>query len=336
MQYTARSPAKLILSGEHAVLYGCPALSLAIDLPTECRFILDANESTQFDLQINLLNYTSQQAWKQAEWQSEANQVQTRYAQYQAGQIPIQKVCAKPTDLLLLCFDVFFCEVGPLASAQAVLSVESKSWMGRGLGSSAAVIVSVLSVLAQAYRAQTGVDVKDRLFDLARRIESFQHGRSSGLDPATIRQGGLIRYQLDQPLQALPLPNLNGWLVDTGAPESATGACVDWVRSRFADQSGLWREFAECTESIQQACLNGDTRQLGFAIQQNQRLLQRIGVVPNRVVAFIERLAELGLSAKVCGAGAIAGDAAGVVLAVGEANPQALCERYGYRCQSIH
>ena len=49
-------------------------------------------------------------------------------------------------------------------------------------------------------------------------------------------------------------------------------------------------------------------------IRANHRLLTRIGVVPAALIRFAEQIEQLGGAAKVCGAGAVSGDAGGLIV----------------------
>ncbi len=50
------------------------------------------------------------------------------------------------------------------------------------------------------------------------------------------------------------------------------------------------------------------------AVRAHQSLLNQIGVVPAKVQAFIEEIEHSGGAAKICGAGAVGWDAAGMVI----------------------
>ena len=67
-------------------------------------------------------------------------------------------------------------------------------------------------------------------------------------------------------------------------------------------------------------------------ISQNHALLVKIGVVPVAVQSFITDIQHIGGAAKICGAGSIAGNKAGVVLVVtqDEAALKELCSQYHY------
>ena len=321
-------PAKLILSGEHAVLYGAPALSLAIDLPTQCT--LDFKAANQSKIEIHLLDYQQHQAWSFNQAWQQAQVIATRYHQFQQQQLGIRQVCQSPFDLVLLCL-FYVNQCSPLTPGHWRLEIQSNAWVGRGLGSSAAVIVSVLAALFK----QQQLDDPNALLQMAKTIESYQHGQSSGLDPITIFHGGLLRYQRGEALQHLPNHPLQAWLIDSGEPQSTTGECVAAVKTHYAQDTTLWQRFADCTQLMHLAWLQQNQAALKQAVHINQQLLTTIGVVPPKVTAFIAALQQQDLAAKICGAGSINGDAAGVIMAIGLNDPSDLCRQWGYRCQAI-
>ena len=52
-------------------------------------------------------------------------------------------------------------------------------------------------------------------------------------------------------------------------------------------------------------------------IQKNHALLCQIGVVPDAIQEMIDAIEKLGAAAKICGAGALSGNAAGLLWIVG-------------------
>ncbi len=71
------------------------------------------------------------------------------------------------------------------------------------------------------------------------------------------------------------------------------------------------------------------------SIRANHRLLQKIGVVPTKVANFIADIESSGGAAKICGAGAITGDNAGVVLLLADPGITEIAQRYGYELQTL-
>ncbi|MDX1797003.1 MAG: hypothetical protein R3219_09775, partial [Hydrogenovibrio sp.] len=175
------------------------------------------------------------------------------------------------------------------------------------------------------------------LLALAKTIEARQHGKSSGIDPATIFHGGLLHYQTDHPFQPLEAHSFSGWLIDTGTPEPTTGQVVNFVRNQFPQSHPIWKRFAQTTEAIESAWQDQNSELLRAGIRDNESLLEELQVVPEKVQHFIHELQQTpNHAAKICGAGSHKGTQGGVLLCLSPAAPLALCKRYGYNCIAIN
>jgi mevalonate kinase len=327
-----QAPAKLILSGEHAVLYDCPALAVAIDLPTQVSLHFDEQAPAGLHLDLADLQH---QAW--LSWDEVISRKQTldsRYDAFQRGQRPINRLLTRPSDLVVLALTSQPLPNSVLQQA-CMLKLSSQSWMGRGLGSSAACLLAMLA----AWQTFTAVDStrpldRNRLIQEAQHLENWQHGCSSGLDPSIIAQGGVGRFERATGLIPLSSWPLNAWLIDTGAPTSSTGDCVTEVARRFDASAGIWREFKQVTEQMQQAWLSQDLAGLQQQLNANHQLLVNLGVVPSALAEPIAQLQRHG-GVKLCGAGSVSGDAGGVLLYVGDSSPAAVCDQQGWRCHAV-
>ncbi|NPA72142.1 MAG: hypothetical protein GXO35_04860, partial [Gammaproteobacteria bacterium] len=242
----------------------------------------------------------------------------------------IQAVLSKPIDLILVTlyhFNLLF----PIKQGAWQLNIRSQAPIGRGLGSSAAVILSILGNLIEHHKVS--LSSRERLA-LAQRIESRQHGTSSGIDPATMIHGGLLQYQTGSKIIKLPAHQLNAWLIDTGAPDSRTGECVEHVKT-LNDRID-WQAFNKTTNTLIQALSDNKVEQFKQGIRQNHQLLILLGVVPSHIQIFIESLHQThDAAAKICGAGAVYGDKAGMVICFSQQPPSGLCHDYGFSCEAI-
>jgi mevalonate kinase len=330
MQTLCSVPAKLILSGEHAVLYKCPALSMAIQLHTQCKCSFTPSQTNS--VTIELADYQQKHCLPANLCHKMAVDIESRYTLFENEHAAIQSVLAKPLDLILCTlhhFDLFH----NIKKGEWTFTISSDIPVGRGLGSSAAVIVSLLNSLLIHHDIKTN---KKTLLALARKVESRQHGKSSGIDPATIIFGGLLEFHANKATKKHKVHNFKSWLIDTGSPESTTGQTVIDVRNHFANDSALWKNFAKATQEITQAWSIEDSAALKLGIKQNEMLLEQIGVVPKKVQNFIRELtAQYQAAAKICGAGSIKGEYAGSLLCISEQPPKELCEKYGYHYQPI-
>jgi mevalonate kinase len=213
------------------------------------------------------------------------------------------------------------------------IHLQSDIPVGCGMGSSAATILCISHALA----CYLGMDVSREFFlRLGIEAENLQHGYSSGLDLRICQEGGCLLAENGQ-FMLRPIPTLFPlYLVNTGAPITTTGECVAAVRHHFATPH-LVDAFAAVTYAIDKT-FNGNPAdknafsELRRAVRKNHILLDHIGVVPEKVRAFIAAIEQLGGAAKICGSGAVSGQSAGVLLLILETTDQLadLCKQYGY------
>lgn len=320
----AISPAKLIISGEHAVVYGNPALAMTVD-----RFInVEANllERPILSLEGILLPNT------QIHMHDALNHyqvLQSRYERYLNHHASIEHVSVTPYDLVL------FSTFQALQANQLVelntglrLKFESRIPVGCGLGSSAATICAIIYAVMKISGIQPNSDI---VFPLALNAEHLQHGRSSGLDIKTVLTGGSVLFDKNNQKKRV-LPSLPFYLVNTGRPLSSTGECVSQAQI-FFKRPRLLDTFAEVTRAIDEALSKNNTDNLIQAMRKNHQLLCQIGVVPLKVQQFIATIEQLGGSAKICGAGSVKGDAGGMCLVICNKPIEGLCLKYGYEIE---
>ena len=175
----------------------------------------------------------------------------------------------------------------------------------------------------------------ESLFQIALEAENMQHGYSSGLDLRVALQGGGVFVE-NQTLSSRTLPVMSWYLVNTGIPSSSTGECVEKVSPLFQDAT-LRGAFGQVTRAMDQAIMEVNTKAFQETLRDNHALLHRIGVVPGRVNQFIADIELAGGAAKICGAGAVSGSSAGVVLVmIDDADYlKTVCGHYNYDFFSI-
>jgi mevalonate kinase len=317
------APGKLILSGEHAVVYGHPALAMAVNRYVTATATPQAAQHISFDLSD--LSY--QRRLSLTSLNSLKNRIKLKYQRFVNGDFKIRDVLQKPVELAQFAFSLFF-EVLNIKLTQGIkIRVESTIPMGCGMGSSAATVLSIVHAIA----SHLSVEIPPEIFlRLGREAESMQHGYSSGLDLQVSMHGGCLFMQGKQIYQRA-IPDLPLYLVNTGLPETSTGECVVVAADLFKT-SAIGTDFAAVTRAMDQAFSDKNLRAAMDAIQRNHDLLVNINVVPAQVQQFIAEVEELGGAAKICGAGAVLGSKAGMVLVVteNEAELIGLCHRYHY------
>ena len=237
-------PGKIILAGEHAVVYGRPALVAAIDKRITVK--IDSEKTSQ-------------------------------------------KISG------LVRFAVAACMKYLTRSRQDFnIAINSELPVGCGLGSSAALVTALVwALLPQA-------SLKDKN-QLVKKIEDYQHGKSSGVDQTIVREGGFLRFQKGV-FQPIKLSIKQVILINSGRPKESTGDMVKMVA-----EGNYQKEFKQIGELV-----NHWKPEL---IEANELLLEKIGIVGVKAKTMIRKIVISGGMAKVCGAGGIKAGS-GMLLAV--------------------
>ena len=314
---------KLILSGEHAVVYDNPALAVPVNHAVKASvhscaspvIQLEWPNSRSKDIKITSLPLLM-------------NDIDQRYTHYLNKKININAVLNGAHEL---CF-----YTAAIATQRCkafnhhsgiVISLSSTVPMGVGMGSSAATIVSILTAICQYFNQHLS---KRETFTLARQVEHLQHGHSSGLDIYTVLQDDLVLYQQQSGISKQLHPNHALFIVNTGQPQQQSGECVNHAKHYFRDPQ-LLAEFNTVTLAMTSALEQSQAEPVKQAIKANHRLLTHIGVVPAKICQFIKTIEQQQGAAKISGAGSVTGSQAGCVIAMADsAFLEQLCRAYHF------
>jgi mevalonate kinase len=321
MKATSSAPGKIILSGEHAVVYGKPALITAVASFVQCEVTPSLTGGLSFGSD-SFATYTT----TAEELRSRRIKVLEDWERFGAGQIAIIDVLSRNNELQSLCWAELDADYPDRVSPMSAVNVSSELPVGCGMGSSAAVCAAALSALAVASDVTLQ---KQELYQLCLRLERFQHGTPSGADPYIAVHGGSVLFEKDGGATPVGLPAVPLHIVQTGQPAATTGEAVSEVRGTHGN-SPIWDQFASITKRLSESIRAGDSAETIRSIRENHRLLVEIGVVPKRVQEFVDDVESTGGAAKISGAGTIRGDAAGAVLVCTQHVPDELCDEYGY------
>ena len=322
----AVAPGKLILSGEHSVVYGKPAIAMAIDRSAVFELTPQAGDEVSFDLpgeaESNSLTVMALRDLKR--------RVDKKYHEFLRGEMGIGYVLGAPIDLFRFAFIHTLDGLHRKLDSGVVMKLRSSIPVGCGMGSSAATVLSEIRALGHYLR----VDFKpDWYYEYSLEAEKLQHGKPSGVDSYISLHGGCASFK-DGVARPMSLPRMKMFMVQTGIPESTTGECVMEVERKMRS-SAIWSEFEDVTIAFEQAIRSNDGQKLHWLVRENNRLLVAIGVVPVRVQRFICEIERWGGSAKICGAGSVVGNNAGVVLVFAETPPAELCAKHGYAVSPV-
>ncbi|HSW68767.1 MAG TPA: mevalonate kinase [Gammaproteobacteria bacterium] len=317
------APGKLILSGEHAVVYGKPALAMAVNRYATAFVSPQLLPLVSFDLSDlsyeHGLTFTALNCLK--------GRIKQNYQRFISGDFKIRDVLQKPVELAQFAFSLFL-ETLNLKLTQGIkIRVQSDIPIGCGMGSSAATVLSIVHAIAHHLQIELS---EETFFRLSLEAENMQHGYSSGLDLQVSMHGGCVLVKNGQTFQRC-VPTFPMYLINTGTPKTTTGECVAHAASYFK-QSTIGDDFAAVTEAMDTALQANDYAEIKRVLSLNHELLVKIDVVPLKVQQFISEIKKFSGAAKICGAGAVFGEKGGIVLVLTE-NYDALmklCAEYHY------
>jgi len=122
------------------------------------------------------------------------------------------------------------------------------------------------------------------------------------------------------------------FLIDTGRPKETTGEMVALVSTKYKEQSTkfdkLFAENEQQTKRVAKALKEGNEKELIDAIRVGERTLEGMGVVSKKVIPLIRKIERAGGAAKILGGG---GKADGVwFLLCHHSNPKVVKEKKQY------
>lgn len=322
----AIAPGKLILSGEHAVVYGRPALAMAIDRCAQSVIAPGAADLVSF----NLLDLKEHDSFTLRALNELRARLARNYQLFLNGELGIRDVLHKPIELFEFAFITVLDGLHLKFGEGLDIQTRSNIPIGCGMGSSAATVLSMLRAIGHYFRVEFR---PDWFLKYSLDAEKLQHGFPSGVDSYISLHGGCALFR-DGKADSVPLPRLRLYLVNTGTPAATTGECVVAVKQQFGRDT-IWNDFEAVTLEIEKALRGNDRDVFRRMLGENQRLLERIGVVPEKVRRFVRDIEAQDGAAKVCGAGSVLGDNGGMVLVIAEKPPLELCKQYGYELLTV-
>jgi mevalonate kinase len=289
---TGHAPGKLILVGEHAVVYGAPAIAVPVSAMAATASVWPADRS-------------SGRRGSDGEAGAPVAQGPSIEAHFPPEEQRSPLHLGPGDD-------------GPLpAVARAALQrfppgVDPSGWRitlhstippGRGLGSSAAVAVA----LARALLGAAGVDDPQAVPEATLAGEAEVHGRPSGIDHHTILAGATTWLEAGRPSRlAVGLP-LELIIADTGA-RGSTGDLVAALAKRRAMRPATharWADrIARLAVDARRALASGQGAQLGRVLDANHLVLQAMRLSTPELDTLVAAARRHGAwGAKLSGAG---------------------------------
>ncbi|MEM7819585.1 MAG: mevalonate kinase [Candidatus Aenigmatarchaeota archaeon] len=301
---TVSSPGKVHLIGEHAVVYGEPAIIAAIGKRT----IVKAKKS-------NIVSYTDKRFNSTISWA--------------LGEV--KKTTEETINLWHSCFEKkdfselfkFIKNNGFMNYKKTIvgivlnklnimggvsLTIDSNIPIGAGLGSSSSLAVALVKAIAELYGKKISLD---KINEIAYELEKIIHGTPSGGDNSACCFGSLIWFRKAQPKneivslkKEIPYKLENFVLVYTKPPEKTTGELVQLVRNLDEKyRNKRVKKIGKLVYEMRDVLKKKNFERMKEIINENQKILAELGVSCKEIDKISKAVKKIGGAAKLCGAG---------------------------------
>lgn len=280
MKIKAFAPGKIILFGEHTVVYKKPAIAVAIDRGVNVGLI--PRNDDNITVKLDLIDYYKK------------SQLVNKKLNYK---IDSQKKMI--TDYIYEVINLFEFEKG------FDLTVDIEMYLGAGLGSSAAVTVSTLKAVSLYVNKQ--ID-KKTIAQTAREIEIKIQGAASPIDTSMSTYGGIIFIDENSKLNRIDFNMKLPLIVSNCEISGNTGKLVESVRLKYEKYPTIVGNIFKAMEQIaidaKVALEKGNSELIGDLMNINQGLLDAIGVNTTELSDMVYKAREYGAKgSKLTGSG---------------------------------
>jgi len=274
---SASAPGKIILCGEHAVVYGQPAIAIPVHQVHALATITEIQDEERNKIFIHAPEI------QLSKWLHEC-----------ATDNPIRKVVR----LILETIQV-------RDHIALKLEIRSSIPIASGMGSSAATSIAIIRALSEHFSSPLPANQQSQI---AFEIEKMHHGTPSGIDNTTIAYEHPVYFvHGEEPIPFEITSPLSFVIADSGIA-SPTSEAVSKVRESWLQDKTYYDSLFNQVGTISQAAYRsikaGQIHVLGSLLNRNQELLQSIGVSTPLLEKLIQAARMAGaLGAKLSGAG---------------------------------
>ncbi len=276
---TASAPGKIILFGEHAVVYGRPAIAAPVSQIRATAVIQPSAKPGIYLVAPDLgLETTLAETDQDDPLAAALHQFQ------QAANLP--------------------------NLPDITITVTSQIPIASGLGSGAAITAALLRALAQYFDQPQLLDSAP-VSALTFEVEKIYHGTPSGIDNTVVAYEQPVYFMRRQPQNLIETfavkQTLHLLVADTGVRSSTKVVVGDVRRQWEADSPRFEQMFTACGKiavAARQAIEQGDVQELGRLMTENQHWLQKMTVSGAELDQLVWAAQSAGaLGAKLSGAG---------------------------------
>jgi len=274
---SASAPGKVILFGEHAVVYGRPAIAIPVT-QVKAKAIVTANPRGM-----------------------------SGEVRVQAPDIGLESTleALDPAQPLAAAIQGVAAALKVKHLPACTVKITSTIPVAAGLGSGAAVSVAIIRALS----AFLGHPLPDeKVSALAFEIEKIHHGTPSGIDNTVITYARPIYFVKDKPIEILKVGRPFTIVIGDTGTASPTAAVVGEVRKAWQADKAQYEAYFDSVgaiaESARQAVESGGVELLGLLMDANHGVLRKIGVSSAALDGLVTAARRAGAwGAKLCGGG---------------------------------
>jgi mevalonate kinase len=299
------APGKVILFGEHAVVYGKTAIAVSL---TDLRVNMEMTLLKEYILIFNEKEYT----------------IPTMEDTEDKTLDMLKHVYSTEPSLIAVMFIFLKLIKGHHGVS---IRVSTNIPIGSGLGSSSSFSVCLVTSMLLLTKQITSVDHLDLINKYAYELECIFHGTPSGIDNSIATFGGALSFtkSIGPPMGFKVL------ITDTKIPKD-TKKMVSGVRVRFEQNPVEMNSCFDQIQSISEQCIKrfAENANHGFEelFDQNQSLLNQIGVGHDVIDGIVKCTKEFGFSTKLTGGG---GGGCCITLG-GSKELKKILEEKGFKC----
>ena len=274
MAYKASAPGKVILFGEHAVVYGRPALAVPV---------------TQVTANVEVSSSARSGIWIDAP---------------DIGLHAELNTLSSDHPLAAVIHNLFF-TLGIDSFPSLDIKINSTIPVASGLGSGAAVSVALIRALSTHLgRSLTDEEVNAFAFE----IEKLHHGTPSGIDNTVVTYARPVYFVKGRPPETFKVGSAFTIIIgDTGLSAPTKESVGDlrklWEADRIKWES-VFDKVAEIAKTAKLKIESGEWQELGGLMDQNHALLQEMTVSSSPLDRLVQAARKAGaLGAKLSGGG---------------------------------
>ncbi len=271
------APGKIILFGEHAVVYGYAAIAIAVELRAKCTIVPSLSKNPSI-LTPDLFPNKS---------------------------FTINKDTSLPSSLRAIEFVIREMLPSKKRTQYPRIEITSEIPPSAGLGSSAAVAVSLISSLHAFLNINSNLDEINRM---AFEAEKIIHGSPSGIDNTISTFGGGIYYENEVKRKILIDDKSCFFVIVNSLIPRNTKDVVEKVKQRRdknkQEIDQIYEEIQSISTQGEMSLKKGDHERIGTLMSENQNLLEKLGVGHpelTKIIRLVDKHDALGR--KLTGAG---------------------------------